>query len=145
MPYLGGANVDADEWTPKRGWTIMAKRGGLRMAILLTVEFMAMWILWRPLQMIPQHGMLLAISFSFSGAVSFLGGYLVARKLGEITGLAGRALLLPVLIPLGGFPFLAYKIVSFAHGEEGGMLIWAFAIGLIIWGVLMAFRTLVLQ
>lgn len=137
--------MDADEWTPKRGWIIAAKRGGLRMAILLTVEFIAMWVLWRPLQTIPQHGMLLAVSFSFSGAVSFFGGHLVARKLGEITGLAGRSLLLPVLIPLGGFPLLAYKIVSFAHGEEGEMLIWAFAIGLIIWGVLTAFRTLMLQ
>ena len=137
--------MDADEWTAKRGWIIMAKKGGLRIAILLTVEFIAMWALWRPLQMLPQHPVFLWTSVPFSGAVSFFGGYLVARKLGEVTGLAGRTLLLPVLIPLAGFPLAAYKIVSFAHGEEGGLLLWGFAIGLIIWGVLMAFRTLVLQ
>ena len=137
--------MEADEWTPRQGWIIALKRGGLRIAILFALQIIATYILWDTFRKLPQHPVFVSVSFAFAGALSFPGGYLVARRLGELTGLAGRTLLLPVLVPLGVCPFLAYQLVSLLYGGGGGLIIYGFGAGLGIWGVMMGFRTLMLQ
>jgi hypothetical protein len=79
-----------------------------------------------------------------SGAVGLPAGYLVARKLTEDSGLAGRSLALPVLVLLVLAQIGAFRVAGAFRGP-GGSLIYALQVGLIAWSVMACAWMLILD
>ena len=138
-PYL-----TEDDWTPKKGWKIAMKKIVFRTVIGFIVTVLMLLVLWPVMNMMPPMGGMLFVAFAFSGAVGLPMGYLVARKLKQDSGLAGRSLALPVMGILALSAFGAFKIVAVARGKPG-LLVYGIGAGVGIWSVLYAFRTLAIN
>jgi len=130
-----------DDWTARKGWKIAMKKIVFRTVSGFIVTLLVLFVLWSVMNRMPPMGGMIFVAFAFSGAVGLPMGYLVARKLKQDSGLAGRSLALPVMGLLALSAFGAFKIVATARGEPS-LLIYATAAGIGIWSVLYAFRTL---
>lgn len=136
--------MEPDSWTPGRGWAIGMGKAAYRTFIVAGLVGVIVYFAWPALgQVLPFYGLLLAV-MAGSGAVGLPAGYLVARKLAEDSGLAGRSLVLPVLGLLVLAQIGAFRVAGALRGP-GGALIFALQAGFIAWSVIACARTLILE
>ena len=136
--------MDADDWTPRRGWAIALKRTGLRIGVYFILQLVSLHFAWPIAQRLPQHPVFIMLVVCISGALGLPAGLLIPSKLAERSGLAGSSLILPVMGMLVVSSAIAYQIISHLYGG-GGLLIGVLAAGFAIWAGVLTLRSLLLQ
>ena len=136
--------MEPDQWTPARGWAIALGRAGLRSAVLLAVFTGVLYLVWPMDEYLPPHWSIIALVFLVSAVVGYPTGHMVVSKLLDACGLAGRSILLPVLMLQVAGSVLAYHLALLLRGA-GGMCTFVLAAGMAFWSVAAGFRTLLLD
>lgn len=144
MPLSKGIEMDPDSWTPARGWAIALGRAGIGSAVLLAVFAGMLYFVWPIDQRLPPHWAIIALIFIVSAAAGYPMGYMIARKLVESCGLAGKSVLLPVLTLQIVASVLAYQLVLTWKGEWG-ICTWVLAVGLGFWSAAAVVKTIALE
>lgn len=116
----------------------------LRIAIVAVIQAGVFFLVWPIDEILPPHWAGMAIIFLMAAAVGYPMGYCIVNKLAEDSGLAGRSLLLPVLIMVLGGVLLAFEIASMLRGPNAP-LIFSVGSGVGFWSVLAVLRTLILE
>ena len=116
----------------------------LRATIALVVETAVIYLVW-PIAEEVQWGSALYIVYIGSSVMGILIGLLVAHDLVNSGGLAGRSIMLPVLIVLAVATLIAYHLAGMLRGGPSSPLIYSFAINLGVCSVLGGCGSLALQ
>ena len=136
--------MEPNKWTPGRGWAIALIAAARRAAIVLGIVALGLYFAWPVGNYLPTHWAVMGVLFLVCAAVGYPAGYLVARNLADDSGLAGKTVLLPVLVLAIAAHVAAYQAVFRLRGD-GGMIVWMIALGLAFWCAAAVFKTLVLE
>ena len=120
-------------------------KAGYRTAVgSIFVGVVLYFIIWHIDRYLPAHWSMLILSLIVTAAVGWPVGYAVARKLGEDCGLAGRTILLPVLMILITGEVAACLVVESLCGQWG-MLAFISTGGIIMWSLAACAKTILLE
>ncbi len=104
-----------DDWSPRRGWTILGVHLAVRSMLGCAVMFAAAWALNALCDSVGATGMSTILPFLSGGVGGAIAGVLLCGKLSETTGLAGRTILPAVLavilaVQVGGWYIIEASI-----------------------------------
>ncbi len=136
--------MDADSWTPAKGWMIGLGKALLRTVIVAAVQTGVFYLAWPINDLLPAHWSVMAVLFLVSAAVGYPMGYCIVRKLTDDSGIAGKSLILPVLIMVLCGMLLAFEIASQLRGPNAP-LIFSVGAGVGFWAALATMKTLLLE
>jgi hypothetical protein len=126
--------MDPDNWTPARGWGIAMLKAGYRCAAIFLVVGVADFLAFH-LTFLPVHWAVMAVLFLASAAVGYPVGHLLCRKLVDDCGLAGRTIVLPVVVLLAVAEFAALQVVVALKGGAATIPV-VVALGIAMWSLL---------
>lgn len=123
--------MDADDWTPARGWGIALRKAGLRAGIVFVGLTIGLYFFWPVTSAIMGLGLLsglwIILFVLFSSAMGAALAHAIVRGLKADSALEGWRLLVPMLLIVTAAEAGAcYMAASFLRGVSPAMLIGTF-------------------